>query len=90
MKLNLKIETKSPKSDIWGYDSLAKYNPIGWWNVSTEGDCEGRSTDQLGTHYGHVAEIAFALRKKSGYSLRFEPSKRLQRGKKAKRKCKNK
>jgi hypothetical protein len=75
MKLNLTIQRAEPKTEIWGYASLAKLNPIGWWKVTTEGDCEGRSTDTLGTFYGHVAEIAFANRKKSSYSLRFEPVK---------------
>jgi hypothetical protein len=73
MKLNLTIQRADPKTEIWGYATLAKLDPIGWWKVTTEGDCEGRSTDTLGTFYGHVAEIAFANRKKSSYSLRFEP-----------------
>ncbi len=45
-------------------------SPIGWWNVTTEGDCEGRTTNQLGDHYGHIAEIALSM-KGGGYSLRF-------------------
>ena len=48
-------------------------NPIGWWQVTTEGDCEGRSTKQLGDFYGHVAEIAFHLANKCGYTLQFHP-----------------
>lgn len=51
-----------------GYES-----PIGWWNVTTEGDCEGRSTRHLGTHYGHVAEIALSLPEEPCYSYRFQP-----------------
>lgn len=73
MKLNLTIQRAEPKTEIHGYASLAKFNPIGWWKVTTEGDCEGHSTDIIGIFYGHVAEIAFANRKKVGYSLRFEP-----------------
>ena len=46
-------------------------SPVGWWNVTTEGDVEGHTTKQLGIHYGHVAEIAFSL-ECTGYSLRFE------------------
>ena len=73
MKLNLIIETADPKEDIVGYKSFAKYSPIGWWKVTTEGDCEGRTINTIGTFYGHVAEIAFANRLQSGYSLCFEP-----------------
>jgi hypothetical protein len=49
--------------------------PVGVWSVSTEGDCEGRTTRDLGIYYGHVAEISFYLRNKREYSLRFSPSK---------------
>lgn len=43
----------------------------GYWKVTTEGDCEGRSVRQLGTFRGHVDEIAFHLADKCYYSLRF-------------------
>jgi hypothetical protein len=56
---------------------LDKFNdwatPIGWWHVTTEGDCEGRTTNNLGDHYGHIADIAFALADKCHYSLQFRP-----------------
>lgn len=59
-----KIEIVKPT----GYES-----PIGWWSVSTDGDCEGRSTRQLGEYYGHVAEIAFHLANKAMYDIEFTP-----------------
>ena len=43
--------------------------------MTTEGDCEGRSTDNLGFFKGHVADIAAHLRKKTFYSLNFHPVK---------------
>jgi len=45
----------------------------GYWNVSTEGDCEGRSVSNLGTFRGHIDEIAFHLADKCYYSLSFSP-----------------
>lgn len=45
----------------------------GYWNVHTEGDCEGRSVKNLGTFRGHIDEIAFHLADKCYYSLRFSP-----------------
>lgn len=48
--------------------------PVGWWTVDTEGDCEGRTSTQLGSHYGHVAEIAFSLANRCYYSLSFRPT----------------
>lgn len=45
----------------------------GLWHVTTEGDCEGRSTKDLGVHEGHLDDIAFALAGACYYSLRFEP-----------------
>jgi hypothetical protein len=69
MKLNLKYiapEIKKPAP-------AKPVSPIGWWSVTTEGDEEGRSTTQLGTHYGHVAEIAFSLADKCYYALEFKP-----------------
>lgn len=44
----------------------------GRWNVTTEGDVEGRTTIQLGTHEGHIDEIALHLAKKCYYSLTFK------------------
>jgi len=53
------------------------YSPVGRWKVTTEGDVEGRTTRHLGTHEGHVADIAFQLGNSGGYSLQFEPAEEL-------------
>ena len=74
MKLNLKpfvpvasdLASKSKKPDLYA-------SPIGWWRVTTEGDCEGHSQKDLGNFFGHAAEIAFHLADKSFYSLQFSP-----------------
>lgn len=51
----------------------AKYsNPQAFWKVTTEGDCEGRSTRDLGTHFGFIDDIAFALADRCYYSLCFK------------------
>lgn len=44
---------------------------FGLWSVSTEGDCEGRSTTYLGVHKGFLDEIALHLADKAYYSLKF-------------------
>lgn len=49
-----------------------EYKARGWWKVSTQGDCEGRTTTQLGTHYGYLDEIAFQLGGQAYYHLNFE------------------
>lgn len=48
-------------------------NPYGRWKVTTEGDCEGRTIKDLGTHEGYIDEIARYLVGSSGggYSLQF-------------------
>jgi len=43
----------------------------GTWKVTTEGDCKGRRTRQLGTFTGHVDEIALHLANKCYYTLDF-------------------
>lgn len=43
----------------------------GTFDVTTEGDCEGRSTRKLGTFTGYLDELAFALADKCTYSLEF-------------------
>lgn len=43
----------------------------GLWHVTTEGDCEGRSTKDLGLHQGYLEAIAFALAPLAYYGLRF-------------------
>ena len=48
-------------------------SPYGVWRVTTEGDIEGRTTKELGTHEGYVDEIALALADKRGsWSLNFQ------------------
>lgn len=66
LKLNKTIVPEKSALEKWSE------SPVGWWDVTTEGDCEGRSITQLGIHYGHVAEIAFSLGGSGGYSLRFQ------------------
>lgn len=51
----------------------APYDKVyGLWNVTTEGDCEGRSVRNLGTYEGNIDEIAFALADKCFYCLTFK------------------
>ena len=45
----------------------------GLWEVTTEGDCEGKSTRKLGVYEGFIDDIAFALVGSCCYSLRFKP-----------------
>lgn len=45
---------------------------FGFWKVTTQGDCEGRTTRNLGVHLGWVDEIAFALAGSACYDLCFE------------------
>lgn len=47
-------------------------DPNGVWQVTTEGDCEGKSTRNLGVYSGRLDEIAFALAEKSLYALSFK------------------
>lgn len=46
-------------------------SPFGSWEVTTEGDVEGRTVHRLGIYHGHVAVVALHLAKHPGYSLRF-------------------
>ena len=46
-------------------------NTYGLWQVTTEGDCEGRSVCNLGVYEGNIDEIAFALADKCCYCLNF-------------------
>jgi hypothetical protein len=50
-------------------------SPVGLWDVSTEGDCEGKSVTDLGTHRGHIVDIALLLSPFSFYELKFEPAR---------------
>lgn len=78
--MKLRLNTKNlnkPKTEAEKiHNSLPEQysSPVGWWAVTTEGDCEGKSTQHLGTYYGHVAEIAFFLADRAYYGLRFDPS----------------
>lgn len=73
-KLNVDFTEADKPKDTKRLDVATQWaSPVGWWCVTTEGDCEGRSTADLGQHYGHVADIAFELANKCEYSLRFRP-----------------
>ena len=48
-----------------------EYSVYGVFKVTTEGDCEGRTIEDLGTYKGYIDEIAFALADKCYYSLTF-------------------
>jgi hypothetical protein len=52
-------------------------NLYGIWVVTTEGDCEGKSTKTLGCYRGFVDEIAFRLADKAYYALTFTESDEL-------------
>lgn len=58
-----------------GKKELKYYNPYGSWTVTTEGDCEGRTTRHLGTFTGYLDEIALHLADKCSYSLTFKYNK---------------
>lgn len=45
----------------------------GFWEVTTEGDCEGRSVSRLGIYEGYIDKIALALADRCYYSLCFRP-----------------
>lgn len=46
----------------------------GLWKVTTEGDCEGKTTRTLGIYEGNISDIAFYLKDKCEYSLNFSPA----------------
>jgi hypothetical protein len=74
MPHELQINWQDPKElEQKALDETGYGSPIRNWVVTTEGDEEGRSPENLGVFYGHVAEIAFHLAKKCGYSLCFRP-----------------
>ena len=55
-------------------------NLYGTWKVSTEGDCEGRTSTSLGIYTGWMDEIALSLADKCFYSLnmkKIEPKNRI-------------
>ena len=47
-------------------------NIFGTFNVTTEGDCEGRTTRHLGSYTGYIDEIALFLAKDAEYALTFK------------------
>lgn len=54
-------------------DTDKKIDVYGLWQVSTEGDCEGRSTRNLGVWEGFIDDIALHLADKVMYNLWITP-----------------
>ena len=52
-------------------DTIFYSNPFGAWRVTTEGDEEGRSTEELGTYVGYLDFIAYHLAGRELYGLCF-------------------
>ncbi|ALO79587.1 hypothetical protein HOBO_180 [Bacillus phage Hobo] len=48
------------------------FDPEGTWKVTTEGDCEGRSTRHLGIYEGHVLDVVRQLAGQVYYQLTLE------------------
>ncbi len=72
MKLNIDMTELNKSEDQKNVGKINHWaSPVGWWEVTTEGDEEGRSTVKLGTFYGHIAEIALHLANRCFYSLNF-------------------
>lgn len=70
MKLNLARPTPPPNlpPKKTGYES-----PVGWWSATTSGNDDGSTTKNLGTFYGHVAEIALHLADQSFFGIQLSP-----------------
>lgn len=49
-----------------------EYKNYGTFEVTTEGDVEGRTRKNLGVYTGYIDDIAFALADKSCYQLHFK------------------
>lgn len=57
-------------------NKYTEYEWYGTFNVTTEGDEEGRSTAHLGTYTGYIDEIAFHLADEAYYQLTFRRVKK--------------
>jgi|TARA_R100000750_G_C2335181_1_gene91815 hypothetical protein len=51
---------------------MDKITLYGLWEVTTEGDCEGRTTRNLGIYEGYVDDIALTLADQAYYKLSFK------------------
>ena len=53
------------------FETKSWENPVGFWEVTTESDCEGRGVRRLGIFNGHYCDIAVGLANQACYSLYF-------------------
>lgn len=72
-QLKLELQKRSNDEQVLPLSTEWPDSPIGVWKVTTDGDCEGRSTKTIGVFEGHVVDIALQLSKQACYSLRFSP-----------------
>lgn len=52
-----------------------QHSPEGVWEITTEGDCEGRSITRIGAFKGHFGDLALKHAKAAMYSLDLKKSK---------------
>lgn len=67
-----------PDSNYGMGDDWVNMSEYGTWEVTTEGDCEGWTTENLGIYQGYLSEIAFALADQCCYKLSFRPARVLK------------
>lgn len=53
-------------------DPNAYLDPYGLWKITTEGDCEGKSTRHIGIFEGYIDDLALRYANKAMYALEFE------------------
>jgi hypothetical protein len=71
-QLKAELKRREEVKKISQLPKIAINNPVSIWKVTTEGDCEGRSTKELGIFKGHIVDIALSLADKSYYTLNFK------------------
>ena len=64
-------ELEAKQADVKIHQGVDYSDPYGTWEVTTEGDVEGRSTTDLGVFTGFIDDIAKRLADKCYYSLCF-------------------
>lgn len=72
-----KFSDEELEREIQRRKNICYKSPKGLWEVTTEGDCEGKTTLHLGVYKGHVVDIALRLANKSYYGLHFKPAEEI-------------
>lgn len=74
LEAELRRRKQTPPGPAFAFNEDWPDTAVGWWKITTEGDCEGKTTRDVAIAFGHLGDLALKYANKAMYGLHFEPA----------------